>query len=309
MNHTASLAASITKTGSRQTYYTFRLLSDHDRLEDSYRAYAYFRWLDDCFDEGGLPKAERSRLLKRQQSILKACYRGETVGDVNQEEGMLVDLVQKDPDQHSGLHAYLHNMMAVLAFDAERRGRLISQKELDQYTQWLACSVTEVLHYMIGHDSFSPQDDTRYLAVSAAHITHMLRDTYEDTQAGYFNIPLEVLEENHITPMDITSDAYRAWVRGRVGLARNYFLKGRNYMQRVASARCRLAGYAYMARFEWLLDTFEKEGFYLRPAYDERKSLLKGWQMSWQALTALLRTNKHTMLVLPKSTSDPEERL
>jgi len=309
LNHTASLAASITKAGSRQTYYTFRLLADHDRLEDSYRAYAYFRWLDDCFDEGTLPKAECCRILKRQQSILKACYRGETVGDVSQEEGMLVDLVQKDPDQHSGLHAYLHNMMAVLAFDAERRGRLITQKELDQYTRWLACSVTEVLHYMIGHDSFSPQDDTRYLAVSAAHITHMLRDTFEDAQAGYFNIPSEVLEENHITPLDINSDAYRAWVRGRVELARGYFMTGRNYMQRVASARCRLAGYAYMARFEWLLDTIEREEYYLRPAYDERKSRLKGWQMGWQTVTAMLGFDIAGGIAGPVIPPDTEERL
>lgn len=284
-----SLAASITKNGSLQTYYTFHLLADRNRVDDAFRAYAYFRWLDDCFDKGVLSKAECCRLLKRQQSILKACYRGEAIRDANQEEGLLVDLVRKDPDPTSGLHAYLHNMMAVLAFDADRRGRLITQKELDQYTRWLACSVTEVMHYLIGHDSFSPHDNTRYLAVSAAHITHMLRDTVEDVQAGYFNIPAEVLEKNHITPADISSDAYRDWVRGRVELARNYFATGRNYMQRVASARCRLAGFTYMARFEWLLDTFEKENYYLRPAYDERKSQLKGWQMGWQALTDMLR--------------------
>lgn len=309
MDNSASLAAAITKTGSRQTFYTFRFLADHDRVEDAYRAYAYFRWLDDCFDEGLLPKTECCRLLKRQQSILKACYRGESVRDVSQEEGMLVDLVRKDPDQHSGLHAYLHNMMAVLAFDAERRGRLITQKELDQYTRWLACSVTEAMHYLIGHDSFSPQDDTRYQAVSAAHITHMLRDTMEDADAGYFNIPVEILEANHITPQDISSEAYRNWVKSRVDLARNHFRSGRIYMHRVANARCRMAGFTYMARFEWLLDTFEKEAYYLRPTYDERKSPLKGWQMGWQALADMLGFNKADDIAGTVIPPDPEERL
>jgi phytoene/squalene synthetase len=304
-----SLAASITKNGSHQTYYTFRLLADPDRVEDACRAYAYFRWLDDCFDKGVQTKDECGRLLKRQKSILKACYRQEAIRGASPEEGLLVDLVRKDPDPNSGLHAYLHNMMAVLAFDAGRRGRMITQRELDQYTQWLACSVTEVMHYMIGHDSPSPQDDTRYLAVSAAHITHMLRDTVEDVQAGYFNIPAEVLEKGHITPADIHSEPYCAWVRGRVALARTYFGIGRNYMQRVASTRCRLAGFAYMARFEWLLDTIEKEGYHLRPAYDERKSLGKGWQMGWRALTDLLGLNKQGGPVSLNTVPSHEERL
>lgn len=37
--------------------------------------------------------------------------------------------------------------------------------------------------------------------------------------------------------------------------------------------RARLAGLAYMARFEWLLDTMEREDYSLRPKYDERKSI------------------------------------
>jgi phytoene/squalene synthetase len=303
-----SLAASITKSGSRQTYFTFRFLADRDRMEDAYRAYAYFRWLDDCFDEDALPKAESQRLIKRQKSILNASFRGETIRDVSPEEGLLVDLVQKDPDQKSGLSVFLHDMMAVMAFDASRRGRLISQKELDLYTYWLARSVTEALHYFIGHDSYSPQDDTRYLAVTAAHIAHMLRDTVEDAHAGYFNIPGEVLKADHIDPLDIESDAYRAWVQERIELARKYFKAGRNYIQRVENPRCRLAGFAYVARFEWLLDTIESEKFYLRPAYDERKSLRKGWQMGWQALIALLGSNKQGRLAHPVTASGPEEK-
>jgi phytoene/squalene synthetase len=137
----------------------------------------------------------------------------------------------------------------------------------------------------------------------------MLRDTVEDADAGYFNIPAEILKANHITPQDIKSEAYRTWVRSRVELARNYFKSGRNYIHRVASARCRLAGFAYMARFEWLLDTFEKEKYFLRPAYDERKSRLKGWQMGWQALTDMLGLKLPAVPVGSATTPKPEERL
>ena len=47
---TAALAESITRTGSKQTYYTARLMVDKDLVSDFCRAYAYFRWIDDIID-------------------------------------------------------------------------------------------------------------------------------------------------------------------------------------------------------------------------------------------------------------------
>lgn len=201
---------------------------------------------------------------------------------------MLVELIQRDPDKDSGLEAYIRNMMLVMDFDTKRRGRWVSQGELGEYTRWLAVAVTEAMHYFIGNGGFAPQDETRYLAVSAAHITHMLRDTYDDMQAGYFNIPREMLEANHIGPQDVHSHAYRLWVRSRVELAREYFQAGRGYLARVQNPRCRLAGFAYIARFEWLLDTIEREGYSLRPQYNERRSVGTGLRMSWLALSSMI---------------------
>jgi phytoene/squalene synthetase len=165
---------------------------------------------------------------------------------------------------------------------------LISQVELNKYTRWLASAVTEAMHYFIGNGAFTPQDETRYLAVSAAHVTHMLRDTFDDVQAGYYNIPREVLEANHIGPQDVHSAAYRAWVKSRVQLAREYFEAGRDYLARVQNRRCRLAGFAYTARFAWLLDTIEREGYSLRPQYSERRSIGTGLRMSWLSLSSLI---------------------
>jgi phytoene/squalene synthetase len=282
------LAASMTRSASEQTYLTIRFLADRERAADAYRAYAYFRWVDDTLDTQAGLESDRSAFIQRQQSLLEKCTLGELPREVSAEEVMLVELVQHDKGKNSGLQVYLREMMKVMAFDAGRRGRLISQTELNDYTRWLAVAVTEAMHYFVGHDCFSPRDDTRYLAVSAAHITHMLRDTFDDIQAGYFNIPREVLETNSIDPGEVDSDAYRAWVRGRVELARAYFKAGREYLARVMNPRCRLAGFAYVARFEWLLDTFEREGYCLRPAYNERKSLRTGLRMGWYSLASLL---------------------
>ena len=116
----------------------------------------------------------------------------------------------------------------------------------------------------------------------------MLRDTFDDVQAGYYNIPHEVLKASHIQPQDIQSKAYRAWVQSRVQLARKCFETGRKYLARVQQPRCRLAGFAYSARFEWLLDTIEREDYFLRPQYAERKSLGTGLRMGLSTLSALI---------------------
>jgi phytoene/squalene synthetase len=289
-----SLASSITKAASKQSYYIIRCLVDRDRVEDAFRAYGYFRWVDDILDAGSvsgsalgeIEASERLAFLTRQKTLLETCYRGEEPREVNLHEHMLVELVRHDPQKNSGLRDYLYNMMLVMDFDARRRGRLISQVELNEYTRCLAVAVTEALHYFVGYKCYTPDDDARYLAVSAAHITHMLRDTYADVQAGYYNIPREVLEANHIEPQDVHSHAYRLWVKSRVNLACQYFAAGRVYFQRVQNPRCRLACYAYIARFDWLLDTIEREGFFLRPEYHERKSLAIRLRIVWLAISS-----------------------
>jgi phytoene/squalene synthetase len=291
----STLAFSITKAASQQTYYTIRFLVDRARVADAYRAYAYFRWVDDTLDAGPRSAlnatagtARRTAFLERQKSLLEKCYRGESFPDATAEEDMLIELVKQDHEKNSGLQSYLRHMMQVMDFDAKRRGRLISQVELNEYTRWLASAVTEAMHYFIGHGCSSPHDETRYLAVTAAHITHMLRDTYDDVQAGYYNIPREVLEANGIQPYEIHSKAYQHWVQSRVNLARQYFKAGRRYLERVEESRCRLAGLAYTARFEWVLDTIDQEGYSLRPEYNERKGLGAGLQMGLLTLSLMM---------------------
>jgi phytoene/squalene synthetase len=299
-----SLAAAITKAASKQTYYTIRLFVDRDRVGDAYLAYGYFRWVDDILDAEAGTRSEKIAFVNRQKSLLEACYRGETPEGPSAEEWMLVDLVRSDMEKHSGLQSYLRNMMAVMLFDAERRGQVISQAELSGYSRALAVAVTEALYYFIGHDDPSPCHEARYLAVTAAHITHMLRDALEDVEAGYFNIPREYLQARGIAPQDVNSQAYREWVCGRVQLARTYFKAGRECTARVKNLRCRLAGYAYTARFAWMLRAIERDGYCLRFEYPERKSLRAGLWMAWLTLSSMftfprLRVEARTLAVQP----------
>jgi hypothetical protein len=273
------LAPGITRWASLQTFYTVKLLVDRGRVDDAYRAYAYFRWVDDRLDGGALTPAGRTAFVERQGKLVERCYhggfhRGDFHRAVCDEERMLIDLVRGDRTPDSGLQSYIRHMMAVMAFDAERRGRLITEIELANYTRWLAVAVTDALHYFIGHNCRAPRTSDRWHAAAGAHVTHMLRDTLDDIPAGYVNVPREVVEAGRFDPSDVASAPYRDWVADRVALARGYFRAGRAYLQRVENPRCRLAGYAYMARFEGVLDAIERDGYVLRADYADTKTPL-----------------------------------
>lgn len=284
-----SLAARITKAGSRQTYFTFRCLADRERVKAGFQAYAYFRWLDDLLDCTSGTAQGKAELLERQMSMLDACYRREAPGEVTTEEQMLVDLVQADLEEHSGLQIYLRNMMQVMAFDVARCGRLVSQAELDEYSRLLSSAVTELMYYLFGHDHSPAPDNTRYHAVFAAHIVHMLRDLVEDIEVGYFNLPSELVRAGMLSPEQVNSLAFRKWVFSRVALAHKYFQLGRQSIARAKSFRCRLAGYAYIARFEWMLRAIERDQYSLRRDYPERKSFKALVWMVWRVCSSTVK--------------------
>jgi hypothetical protein len=274
-----SLAAEITRAASKQTYYTIRLFVDRELVNDAYLAYGYFRWVDDILDAQSCTTAEKLAFVNRQRDLLESCYRAASPMDLSSDEQMLSDLVRSDCGKQPGLRSYLHHMMAVMEFDAERRGRVVSQAELYEYTRALATAVTDAMYYFIGHDDPPPPLEARYLSVNAAHIVHML---------GYFNIPREYLQDHGITAWDVESRAYREWVCKRVQLARKYFKEGRKSLIQVKNLRCRLAGFAYTARFEWMLRAIERDNYCLRSEYPERKSLPASLWMGWSTLASML---------------------
>ncbi len=281
-----ALAAAITKKASKQTYITIRLLIDGKLVDDAYRAYGYFRWVDDTLDAQAGTRSEKLSFISRQKALLEALYQGDSPKGLCEEEHILADLVHNDSGTNPGLKSYLFNMMAVMEFDAERRGRVISTIELDEYALTLATAVTDAIYYFIDHDHPPEPHLARYRAVTAAHITHMLRDTLEDVSHSYYNIPGEYLQAHGISTFEVESNAYHQWVCSRVRQARGYFKEGKGCIAQDKSWRRRLAGYAYSARFEWMLRTIERDNFCLRSEYGERKGLWAGVWMSWVTLTS-----------------------
>jgi len=273
MDATAALGRSITWASSKQSYYTARLLVDKDLVNDCYRAYAYFRWADDIIDVSSQSSDERTSFIGRQRELIDRLYRGERPDDLTPEEEMVADLISHDRGENSGLQSFIRNFLAVLEFDAYRKGRPISLDELTWYSNCLGKSVTDGIQYFVGNGHPYPATENRYLGAAAAHMTHMLRDMVLDTADGYVNIPREYLAAHGISPQDVDSPPFRAWVRGRVAQARGYFREGKRYLDELDVLRCKIAGYWYCIRFEGVLDAIERDGYVLRAVYDERRRL------------------------------------
>jgi phytoene/squalene synthetase len=287
--NTADLARAFTRSGSKQTYYTIRLMVDRDLVDDCYLAYGYFRWADDIVDATASADAERVSFIRRQKELINRLYRNERPDNLTPEEEMVADLIGHDRGENSFLQSYIRNFLAIIEFDAHRRGRLVSQDELTWYSKCLGKATTDGILYFIGNDHLYPAGEERYLGATAAHIVHMLRDMVEDTADGYINIPREYLEAHGISPADLDSPAFRAWVRGRVELAREYLRNGKRYLDDLDVLRCKLAGYWYCARYEGTLDTIERDGYILRTEYNERRRLCAWLKMAWLGLSVTFR--------------------
>lgn len=291
---TAAIARSITRGASKQTFYTIRWLVDRGLIDDAYRAYAYFRWVDDTIDVASKDRRAQLAFVTRQRRLLPRLEAGDQPDDLAPEEHLLADLFLARRDNHPGLASYLANMMAVMEFDAARRGRLITAEELDRYSRLLSTAVMDALAYFIGHRHTYPGGEARILAVQGAHIAHMLRDTRDDLAAGYFNIPRQILEAHRLTPTELAHPAYRDWVHERVELARRCFREGKRYIRAMGNTRSQLAGYLYCARFEVVLRRIELDGYLLRSDYSGLPRL-PAWLLGFvQAHRSALRGAKRT---------------
>jgi phytoene/squalene synthetase len=224
---------------------------------------------------------ERISFIERQKRLVDSFYRKEQPGDLVPEEKIAADLISHDKGENSGLQSFIRNMLAIIEFDANRKGRLISQQELTWYTNRLGKSVIDGIQYFIGNGHPYPATDNRSLAAIAAHIAHLLRDMVRDTADGFINIPREYLESNGISPEDIDHPKFLAWVKDRVQLARQYFRVGKLYINQLEVLRCRIVGLWYCARFESVLDTIERDGYLLRARYNEKRKLSTWLRIVW----------------------------
>ncbi|MBU0690563.1 squalene/phytoene synthase family protein [bacterium] len=285
-NSTLKAARSITWKASRQAYLTARLFVDRKKVNDFYLAYAYFRWLDDVVDDPKVDEEKRLTFIQQQVDMVADLFLDQAPEHPSQYEEMIVEFVRRGKGTSKRLKPFVDDMLATIEFDARRRGRLISEQDLDDYCVRLAASVVDGLQYFIGSKYDYPEDDDRLTAATAAQIAHLLQDTYQDLEDGIVNIPREYLEAESLKPEDIEHPQYRKWVKERIEKARNNFDKGKAYFDTLAVLRLRMAGLWYCTRFASILNAIEREGYLLRPEYTEQRSISVWLKLLWTAFTA-----------------------
>jgi phytoene/squalene synthetase len=292
MTNAAALARDITWQGSKQTYYTAKWMVDKDLVSDFFKAYAYFRWVDDVIDVTSRSRKERKSFINRQRKLIEKLYRNERLTDLSLEEEIAVELIQQDRDNEGRLQSFVENMFAIIEFDAHRKDRLISEKELGWYSNSVSKSVTDGLQYFIGNGHPYPVTENRNSAALGAHIAHLLRDMIPDMEDGFINIPQEYLEAKGIQPNEINSEPFRKWVEARVVLARKYFREGKKYLDQLEVLRCKIVGHWYCARFEGVLDAIEQDGFLVRRSYRDRRRLFSWINIAILGLRVAVRHNR-----------------
>ncbi len=271
MSQSNCLAREITRKSSLQTYLTIKLLVDRGMAESAYRAYAYFRWLDDEIDTNLKTSQERAKLIKRQKEIITSLYEGGNIHDLTPEEEMLRELIDTDTRPKSKLKSYITKFFSIIEFDAQRYNKTVGEKDLCWYSKTIGEAVTDCIQYFIGSTDGYTDSPNKYKAAIAAHIVHLLRDLKKDIQSGFINIPREYLEKKGIDILDINDQKIGEWVKGSVTKARSYFAEGKSYIRSLSAFRCKLAAMLYCLRFEPLLSIIEKDNYTLRQNYRSKK--------------------------------------
>jgi hypothetical protein len=229
---------------------------------------------------------------------MQSLYREERPADLTSEEEILADLIKHDRSENSGLQSFIRRFIDILEFDAHRKGRRITQDELTWYAETLGRSVTDAIQYFIGNGRPVPSGENQYLAANGAHITHMLRDMTDDVSEGYVNVPREYLQAHGIQPHDFDNPILQAWVRERVELAREYFRKGKRYLDELDLLRTKLAGYWFCLRFEIILDAIDNNGYRLCSGYGGRSLFTTLTKM---ALSTMPITARHLFRKIDRS--------
>jgi phytoene/squalene synthetase len=287
----AKLARRMTWRGSKQSFLVGQFLVDRKLRNDFFRAYAYFRWIDDMIDEVIPTRRGRIEFIDRQSELIRSIYSNQEIKIENEEEEILLDLIKNDKSTHNGLKSFIEKMFSIIEFDTLRKDSVIREEELDLYNKMLGISVVDGLQYFIGHQHLYSASANRYEAAIAAHKTHLLRDMKKDFKNGFYNIPLEIIGKDHSLDLDILQYIHRDWIKEQVEEARQGFQIGKQYIENMQVLRCKIAAILYSFRFKIILDKIEKDGFILREKYYEFRKPITWIKMIFSTSEMIMKHN------------------
>lgn len=222
-----NMSAVLTKTESPFGYWSSRVFFSQDRRKILFLLYAYFRWVDDTVDKPDFNLDFNHEFIHRQTTIIQAWYMGESaVLSENLFETMAATAIKEDKKNGSQLQSMITGFLEAIAWDVERRNKIVNQIELDRYSLLLGRSYSEGLLYGL---KLNPCESTystpKTLCGVAAHWSHLLRDLSEDLKLGYINISDDDIKQYSINLKN--SQTLLPWIREKCCRTLDMFAEGR----------------------------------------------------------------------------------
>ena len=69
-------------------------------------------------------------------------------------------------------------------------------------------------------------------------------------------------------------------------------IAGKNYLAQIDNLRCRIAGYAYIARFEGVLESLQRDDYRLKADYHQPLRLASSLKIFWTTLLLCLKLRR-----------------
>lgn len=223
--------------------------------------YGYFRKVDDFIDDEQRSEAECREFLEHQKRIIRRLY---TKGAVKSAHA-IAPVIAYDLSRGCRLKATIFSLFETFLFDAGRRSKLVTSKELKDYSLNLGKAYARMLLHFIQARA-SDGEAAAFLA-HACHQVHILRDFFLDQRLGYVNISKEEIRQYKIRLDSINDTNFQRWLRDRINATEGLFERSKTLLDQDRSLRVKLIGHLYSCRYELLLQQIKAAGFWLEEHY------------------------------------------
>lgn len=209
--------------------------------------FAWLKCLDDAVDEE--PDADRAAdTLRRQRRLMERVYGGDGLSGeaLPIPDRFGVPLFRRDRALGAPLRPILEAILETMAFDVDRRGKVLSDAELDAHVVKLGGSVLRYLAHFVSMDLRLPDEYVEPASRAYLHADSLI-DLAEDLRAGLINIPAEAMERYGIDPRSPGPEV-EAWRRNQVPGITALFEEARSHTRRIDSRAMRLLSSLFLAR-------------------------------------------------------------
>jgi hypothetical protein len=175
-------------------------------------AYAYMRWLDDIVDNISNNESTINNFLVHQRKLINNLYNGKNITTQIEQEKLLIDFINYDISIGCQLKEDFLIMLETLFFDLNRRHKICTKFEIEEYSYRMAKSFSSFILHFLNGENVKEKEEIITLASYGCQ-AYMLRDLAEDIKNGLINIDKETIDKYGINIKEPHCDQILIWIR------------------------------------------------------------------------------------------------